>query len=81
MMEVTAELRERFKLEWAAMIDDSFIKQVTLKQSHLCKELLVCVTKFTIWPQVLHNCHIKLVTLLFVIMNNYMKNWERELTV
>lgn len=57
------------------MTDDSFIKGVTLQQSHLCKGLLVSVTKkFTIWPQVLHSCHIKLLTLLLVIMDNYMKN-------
>lgn len=57
------------------MIDDSFIKGVTVEQSHLCKGLLMSVTKkFTIWPQVLHSCHIKLLTLLLVIMDNYMKN-------
>lgn len=53
-------------------MDDSFIKGVTLEQSHLCKGLLSSVTnKSTIWPQVLLSCHIKLRLLLLAITDKY----------
>lgn len=59
------------------MIDDSFIKGVTLEQSHLCKGLLGSVTnKSTIWPRVLRSCHIKLLTLLLAIIDKYAKSCQ-----
>lgn len=49
-----------------------------LRESHLSKAICAedsssLTKKFTIWPQVLHSCHIKLLTLLLVIVENYTK--------